>query len=513
MDGDWIYARVGNTPWRLFGMNVKTREGKVLAETGPIIGDHATIQLKVAPEHPGVYVTVKGLAGGPRDAVTAFWLRDGKLTPCEPLAKNAKLVPPWPDERLAAPRVDVRRLEPKAPPGIEIRRMPPDLDGQVRVWYRLEGDVAAAAQVPPGEWRKFEFPVELFPKPIRRMAALPDGSLLGVSEGYARAVRFHPQSGRRETLGPTMSVYSLCGHDGKVFMCGYPGSKVWVYDPARPWTVGRSTDLPPDQQPQGDDVAATPESNPAQVATLKEFNHVHMPFGGAVPAADGRVYFGGKVIRIGNGGGLGWWDPATREAGGFHEPFDSFTIFWMCSAADGRYVICSTKPAVDDERPDFLPPRGRLFVYDTRTHEIVHQVDDERLTPSPGYVVEALPGLVMGYAPAGKDGQGVLYGFDPAAGKVLWTKPVPRPPETGFSAIRRWNYCFTKGPDGFVWATMKGVLTRIDPRTAEVHPVGKMPDAQVAFLGGDVYVAGGERFRRLSGVSALPAATTGAPSP
>jgi hypothetical protein len=90
---------------------------------------------------------------------------------------------------------------------------------------------------------------------------------------------------------------------------------------------------------------------------------------------------------------------------------------------------------------------------------------------------------------------------------------VPRPPETGFSAIRRWNYCFTKGPDGFVWATMKGVLTRIDPRTAEVHPVGKMPDAQVAFLGGDVYVAGGERFRRLSGVSALPAATTGAPSP
>jgi hypothetical protein len=30
MDGDWIYARYGASPWRLYGMNVKTRQGKVI---------------------------------------------------------------------------------------------------------------------------------------------------------------------------------------------------------------------------------------------------------------------------------------------------------------------------------------------------------------------------------------------------------------------------------------------------------------------------------------------------
>jgi hypothetical protein len=366
--------------------------------------------------------------------------------------------------------------------------------------------MAEAAHLKAGEWQKIELPpLQLYPYPIRRMATLPNGSLFALSEGYGRAVALDPKTRQRTVLGQTMSVYSLCTFEDKLYLCGYPSSQVWVYDPSKPWTAGKDLGGPAMKQTNNKSGAAESDTNPAHVATLKEFMEVHMPFG-AVAGADGRVYFGGKVVRVGNGGGLGWWDTREKKAGGSWEPFDNYTVFWMCSASTGRYIVCSTKPVPGRNTPDVTPPRGRLFVYDTTKHAIIHQAEDERLT-IPGYITEALPGLVMGYAPS-KDaqGSGLLYGFDPAAGKVLWTKPIPRAPTTSFSATRRWNYYFAKGPDGFIWATMDGVLTRINPQTAEVAVVGKMGDAQIAFVDGDVYVAGAEKFRKITGIPKVTAA-------
>jgi len=487
-DGDWVYAAVGNTPWRLYGMNVKTRQGRLIAQTGPIIGDHRTITVKRLPGFPGCEVSITGREGQAKDATERFWLRDGQLTPRE------GDTPPWAAEAFASPRETFTVKYPQPPKGLERVRVPVDLEGKVRYWYRKVEGERGKDEGGKGEWKRFEFSVALHPAPIRRMQVLADGSIFAATEGYGRAVRFDPATGRRTTLGPTMSIYSLCRYEDKVYLCGYPSSQVWIYDPAKPWTVGKATDDPPSALPADEEVAAGPTTNPAKVAVLKEFTKVHMPYGGAVPGADGRVYFGGKIIRIGNGGGLGWWDTKTQSPGGFFEPFSAYQIFWMCSADKGRYIICSTKPVEDDNNPGFRPERGRLFVYDTQTHQVLHQVDHDSWE-IPGYIAEAQPGRVMGYT-RGPQG-GLLYGFDLAAGKVLWTRPVPRPPVTSFAAIRRWNYTFAQGPDGFVWATMDGILARIDPATAEVRVVGKMPDAQLVFLGNDVYVAGSTRFRRI----------------
>lgn len=506
MDGDWIYARIGNTPWRIYGMNIKTRQGKVIAETERIVGNRDSITFQTNPLYPGVYVTITGQKGSPLDKTQAYWLRDGKLTACEASAKGAALVPPWADDKLPQPRQNPARHPDNPPPkGIEFYRGAITDDARANIWYRFQdAALAEAAHVPTGTWQKVELPkLKTYASPIRRMVSLPDGSLLAVTEGYGRAVTFNPKTKERKILGATMSIYSMANVRDKVYMCGYPSSQVWIYDPAQPWTVSRSLDAPPAAEDRPGNHGASEKLNPSHVATLKEFADMHMPFGGVVAGADGRVYFGGKVIRIGNGGGFGWWDPKEQKAGGLHELFDTYTIFWMCSAADGRYILCSTKPASAADNPDFVPERGRLFVYDTEKHEFIHKVDDERLQ-IPGYITEALPGLVMGYAPA-KDG-GVLYGFDPAAGKVLWTKPVPRAPSTGFSAIRRWNYYFAKGSDGFIWATMNGVLTRIDPKTAEVLPVGKMEDAQLAFVGSDVYVAGSTKYQKIADLPKLTGA-------
>ncbi len=82
---------------------------------------------------------------------------------------------------------------------------------------------------------------------------MEDGSLFALTNGHGRAVSFDPKSEERTSLGATMSVYSLLPFEQMLYLCGYAGSMVWIYDPAQPWTAG-------------------------------------------------------KVVRIGNGGGLGWWD-------------------------------------------------------------------------------------------------------------------------------------------------------------------------------------------------------------
>ncbi|MCG3147121.1 MAG: hypothetical protein PCFJNLEI_00558 [Verrucomicrobiae bacterium] len=507
MDGDWIYARYGHSPWRLYGMNVKTHKGKVIAETEQIIGDRQTITFRTNSEYPGIYVTITGLKGAPKDETKAFWLLDGELTPCalqDMRASTAKPVPPIPGEKRAHPRGNF--YGGSVPKGMEVIQGRPDADGKVTIWYRFsDASMAEAVQTTTGVWQRVELPpVKLYPNPIRRMANLSDGSLFALGESYGQALVFDPKTKQRKILGATMSVYSLLPVADKLYLCGYPSSQVWIYDPAKPWTVGAAmpADTPPDN---GNEAEATAKSNPAKVAVLKEFADIHMPWA-AAEGADGRVYFGGKVVRIGEGGGLGWWDPRENKGGGFHKPFDNYPVFWMCSAANGRYILCSTKTAASPDNTDYIPPRGRIFVYDTTKHELIHQFEDERLV-MPGYITEAQPGLVMGYAPikdaAGKY-TGLLYGFDPAAGKILWTKSVPLAPQTAFSFMKRGKYFFAKGPDGFIWATMNGVLARINPQTAEVLPVGKMEDNPLAFVNGDVYVAGSNKFRRIVGIQVKP---------
>ena len=513
MDGDWIYARYGHTPWRLYGMNVKTRQGRVIAETERFMGDRNTIKFQRNANYPGVYVTITGMKGGSRDKQQSFWLRDGELTPCEPAADRDAPIPPWKDEKLATPRRNFfgREGASNPPTGVEIIRNGVDPQGNVLVWYRYtDATMAEAANLKVGEWQKIKLEgLTLYPAVVRRMAVLPDDSIIAFSEGYARAVRYNLKTKKRTFLGQTMSVYSMVPFEDKLYMCGYPSSQVWIYDPSEPWTAGLTIETTPAAGVEGENNksgAATAATNPANVCMLKDFSDVHMPIAAAA-GGDGRIYFGGKVVRIGNGGGLGWWDTKEKKAGGFHELFDTDTIFWMCSAADGRYIVCSTKPVPGRDNPDYVPPRGRLFVYDTQTQEIIHKADDERLDSFPGYITEAMPGLVMGYAPQ-KNGAagGLLYGFDPAAGKVLWTKPVPRSPQTAMSFMRRGRYAFAKGPDGLIWATLNGVLARIDPLTAKVMPVGKMEDNPIAFVDGDVYVAGAEKFRRIAGIPKVTAA-------
>jgi hypothetical protein len=486
-EGDWIYSKVGKAPWRLWASNLVTGEGKMLIETEIFDGDHKTIRLESLADIGGFKVGVNRPKGSGRDAVD-FWLKDGKLS------EKTGEIPPWSDKPPAAPK---RAAKSPLPPKPEMRRTPPDADGNVEVTWR---------SAPDADWRSVKFDVIRHDQPIRRMVVVPGNRLFALAESYGQAVMFDLASKKRLPLGKTMSVYSMTAKDDTVYMSGYAGAVIWAYNANQSWTVNdRAADIGEGARETDREAELTqPESNPRQVARLALQTRMQNPWGGTVIGADGKVYAAGWIIRVGNGGALGWWDPKTQESGGLTDPFSAYPIYWMCGVSDGtaenRYLAISTKPTKDDKNPAYTPPQGKVFIFDTAGQKIIRELIPTAQSAH-GPVVQAAPGVVMGFAKAPEGDGGLLWAADVVTGKTLWTRAVPVAPVTNFAMIRRnAGTILQRGPDGKIWTFMGKTLVRITPADGAVEIVGTVGNAEpgeLTFTNGEIYLAGGTSLRRI----------------
>jgi len=267
----------------------------------------------------------------------------------------------------------------------------------------------------------------------------------------------------------------------KLYLCGYPSSRLYEFDLERPFTLDG---VGGDEKVQ----------NPRLVSVLADHSDTHSPFAGTAVGADGLVYAAGSTYgRRRDGGGMGWYDPRTGQAGGIWKPFTPYRVFWMTTASDQRYILLSTKAD---------PVIGKLFCWDTKQKKLVYEVEPPG-EQTPGPLAEALPGLVIGYTKRGDSTAGRLYGFRAETGEVLWTKDVPDPPITSVSSVRRHAYSFCTGPDGYIWAFMGKMLVRIRPQDAYIEVLGSLSAGdvgQLAFAGGRVYMAGGASLKVIEGV-------------
>ncbi len=469
MSGDWIYAAVGARPWHLVAFNFATGEGRLLATTEPIIGDSGTI---------GMTRIKGGLSGYIRNAASVagiddfdrkefkFWLHDGKV-----LSRTGD-IPPWSDspaERVQGPRFDWARefqvwprdfVPPSPAPLIPTDSGTPDAAGQVDLPFRLGGQE---------ELKSLEYKVKTYPGEVKLLTEVNDHVLFATDSGYGQHVFYDLKTNEIKRIGGTVSPYSLGFLRNRLYVSGYPGSQIVEYDFTRPLGLKQE------------------EPNPRRLG--HPASDTHIPLGGTVGGAGGRVYNGGTTAgRRRIGGGLGWYDTETGELGGMS--LEGHRIFWMTSVNDARYIVLSSK----------CEDQGQLLVWDTQTQGFQHRVDPPQGATRPGPIVEALPGLVMGHT-VGAEGAPLLYGFEPTSGKILWTKPVPSPPVTAFSLVRRQAYAFRRGPDGLIWSFFDNTLVQIDPRNASVEPVGRLPSgtrpAQLAFAQGKVFTAGGSHVRRI----------------
>jgi len=276
-------------------------------------------------------------------------------------------------------------------------------------------------------------------------------------------------------------------------MSGYPSSPVFVYDPTRPWTVGYG--MPGNPAPHETD----PASNPRLLVRLNQFTRTHKMYGAAV-GADGKVYFGGACMRNANGGGIGWWDPATEQAGGIWEPFTAYEIHWLIAADGGKRLLASTRAVRNDIRDNWIPEQAKLFVFDVAEGRIVSDIEPVRRAMRTGGIVEAMPGKILGAtADPETQGGGLLYGVDLASGAVEFVKRVPY--DFGFDTGRNTYGTneYRKGPDGWIWTYIGKTLVRIHPATVRIEVLGVVDQpGRIAFAGDDIYLASTEHLRRIA---------------
>jgi hypothetical protein len=249
-------------------------------------------------------------------------------------------------------------------------------------------------------------------------------------------------------------------------------------------------------------------SNPRRVAYLgkEDVAGTHKMYAAAV-GADGRVYFGGRWMRKGSGGGLAWFDPKTGEVGGTWRPFSNYQIGYMTAAADGRYVVISTHGVSDTLLDKPKPDQGKLFMYDTTTRGIVRDVEPVAKARGAGLVLAVGGSRVFGWTEDPEDAKSsLLYGVDVSTGQVEFRKRLLFPLGVPIGGNQQEAFDFRLGPDGFVWTFMGGALVRLDPKDGSIRPVGRVhPGRPIAFAGNDLYLGGEAALRRVKGAARIAA--------
>ena len=479
-DDTHAYIASGKVPWYLLAVNRRTKQTAVLAKTEPSGG-----LISVYQKPHGVTASVRTGAGAKRQD---YWCYQGRLFP-------TKGTCPWPNSG-----TDWQKALPPKPLVYSERAVPPP-GKQAEMWFKTNVPKAGRDPKYPG-WSRFSYDVPLYAMGSHRMIELPDGRIFGTAGSYTGNYIYDPASGTSTYLGAMLlSHYSTLIHDNKVWMSGYPGARLYVYDLSKPWNMGSGSEGPGSEPIKPE----SPESNPQLVGSYGK-SGCHKIYSAAV-GASGHVYGGGRWMRTGTGGGLGWWDAKAKKEDGFWKPVSNHAIAYMCSVSDGKYIVISTKREKDNLLNKPIPNEGKLFIVNDAKKEIVREITPVKNVPGPGPIVWAGGNRVIGMSFDPSNAQGsILYGVDVEKGEVSWSAPLPYklPLASNFNQKEQWD--FRLGPDGKIWTFLGNdvkmtTLVRIDPQTVKVEAIATVSmGGRLAFSGSDVYLSGTTYLRRVRGV-------------
>jgi hypothetical protein len=442
VDPPWIYATVGEMPWELAALNMKTGESKILATRT----DRPWMSLETRKE--GVraqLLTGVHTPGVIRDYV---WCVDGKAIPTDPSAPSATL--PFKARNFALPEALADA------PEVDVAPIDPDGFGHVR--WRLPGAT---------NWNVAKYKLKhTTPIAIEALTALPDGSVLGGTMQYHGY--FKVQGSSTTFLGgpsPSQSVFALL--DGTLYTAGYPNSVLYAYDLRRPWT-GTTTAR-----------ASEPDANPRLLGNFTQAGAKYAYF--LVPSQN-RLYFTGRLERDGLGTGVGYYEPATKRFAGHHDKLVGVKPAGLAVLPQLHRVVLSERVAPGSH--------AELVVYDDEL------VETERLVVKPDLLDT---GSIFSDPSSKNVIVGILsdavYRYDIAAKKLLdWRAFAGK---AVVVAQRPLDHSF--------WVVIDRSLVRIDPLTFKMvtfGPTATMP-ADLDLLvwqGDDLYASAGPNLYRIARV-------------
>lgn len=477
-DDTHVYIASGKVPWYLLAVDRKTKQTTTLAKTNTSGG-----LVQVNQDVHGVIAYVRT---GDGSKPQLYWCHKGKLVPKSNPCPWGKTGTDW-----------EKALPPK--PEIYTERIVPEQGQQAEFWAKQT--IRGVTPDPKYRgWSRFSYDVPLYALGSDRLIEMPDGRIFGTAGSYAGHYIFDPKTGKSMYMGKTgLSHYATVIHDNKIWLSGYPSSKLYMFDCAKPWNVRTQGDGPGKALPPPE----APGNNPRLLGRLGE-SGCHKMYGAAA-GASGHLYFGGRWMRTGNNGGFGWWDPKTNKEAGIWKPFSAHQITFLCAAGEGKYIVISTLGIKDTILKTPTPKEGKLFIFDDAKKQIVREITVVEGVRGPGPIVWAGGNRVMGWTNDPSDDQkSILYGADVEKGEVAWKMSLPYklPVVIGSNQEEGWD--FRLGPDGRLWTFMGKdgkTLVRIDPRTAKIEPVAVVTrGGRLAFSSSDIYLSGTTHIRRIRGV-------------
>jgi hypothetical protein len=485
VDDTHAYLASGMVPaWYLVAVNLASGEEKVLLESP------TERVMDILEDFPGAYARLPQASGAPDQE---YWLYHGAAIP------KTGDAPPW-------PRRDSPWKKAVAKPEVYFGEIDPDEQGNAVLWFRPRGEAAVARPEETG-WKSIRLKeVESYPHRLNPLSLLPDGRLYGTGDDYTGTFIFDPTTDRTTYCGPRtgLAPYTTIVCGDRLYSSGYPGGPLFVYDPAKPWTLGKTG--PPWEPAPGDASAA---SNPRRIGEYRSTRAAILH--SSALGADGQIYFGGFGERNYTGGGLGWYDPRTGRLDGFWRPLSGHMVHWIAPALGGRLIVLSTSTAADELNSSRPTEVAKLFVYDVSERKITREIAPVPKARATGLIAEVGEGRMLGLtvdtAIPERPGSGLLYGVDVVSGEVGFRKALP----WRVSLDDHWPHwvdpsyeylSLTRGPDGFLWTYLRDVLVRIDPRDARVHVAGKLdPVGHPTFVGSDLYLSGSEELRRIRNIA------------
>lgn len=406
VDLPWVYAVVGQTPWELAALNIKTGESKILATRS----DRPWMKLVTRPE--GVRAQLITGVHTPQVVNDYVWCVDGKAiaaTSDGKLPFKARKLAPTTTALTTAPELDLTRLD-------------PDTAGVGRVRWRPQGST---------EWRTAEFKVKYtVPIRIEALTALPDGSVLGATAQYHG---FFRTRGSTSTYlgGPSPSRSKFAVLDHTLYTTGYPNGVLYAYAPDKAWT-GTTVEA-----------AAEPGSNPRLVGNFTAAGAKYALF---LQAAKKRMYFAGRLERDGVGGAVGYYEPATNMFGGHHDKLADLVPAGLAVLPAIKRVVLSGE-LIKGAKAE----QAELVVYDSDLKELERLVVKPGLTTTGLIFPAAVKSVIVGVLPE------ALYRYDVSAKRLLTWRALVDPLRV---AVQRPG-------DSSIWGVAGTSLVRFDPLTLE----------------------------------------------
>ena len=325
---------------------------------------------------------------------------------------------------------------------------------------------------PDGQTHTYKLNYEASGSDIFYIHAGPDGCIYGSSYLPLHLFRYDPTNGDLADLGrcsaSTGEAYSMANYKGSIYISSYPGARMSIYDPCRPYNFGNKLGDNPRDLGRIDDISYRPRSTLAGpmdriwVASIPDYGMW--------------------------GGPLSYYNPETGEKKAYYRIFGDGSCYTLAHLEDQQLIAVGTniaggsgtQPKIDE---------AMLFLWDYRAEKKIW-ID------SLDHKVAVFNALVVGpderlYGTAkGKGHKPVLFVFDPTSLKFVAQIDIPDgdPLDLGLQ----------NPPDGKIYGFTRSCIYQLDPDSLIMKVIiSDSEGISVAgpILGKDIYFATGHRLR------------------